>query len=245
MRVIAHRGASAYFPENTLRAFRAALDLGAAAVEFDVQQTKDGELVVLHDPELARLSGAPGAVGRLSAAELLRRDVGRWLSPRFAGTRVPLLKEVLDLLLRARVEVHLEVKHGPTPYEGIERRVQAELARRPTARHLTVVSSFHHPSLKALRALDPELRLGWLAGRQTPEEAAAGAADIGCESLHISRQQADARWVRCARAQGLKLLVYTVDDPAEAGRLKALGVEGVFSNQPDLLRPPDKVGGSA
>lgn len=248
MRVIAHRGASAYFPENTLPAFRAALQLGAGAVEFDVQQTRDAVLAVIHDTDLRRLCGEAKRVGELSFKELSGRDVGRWFSPRFARARVPRLEEVLELLLGHGAEAHLELKQPEPPrkpYEGIERRVLEALRGRPGARAGVLISSFDHAALRRLRSLDRGVRLGYLAFRQTAQQAVQEAAELSCESVHIHRKSVSPEWARCAKSRHLKLRVYTVDDPAEAERLRSLGVEAVFSNRPDLLRGPDKLGGSA
>ncbi|MFA6091406.1 MAG: glycerophosphodiester phosphodiesterase family protein [Elusimicrobiota bacterium] len=253
MRVIAHRGASGYFPENTLPAFQAALDLGAQAVEFDVQQTRDNVLVVVHDSDLRRLSKSPKRVGECSYEQLSGFDVGRWSSERFAGCRVPRLEQVLELLLRRNTEIHLEIKQPGAPmkpYEGIEARVLELLLRTKAPRAQSgildrvIISSFHHPSLHRLRALDKSARLAYLAVRQPAEEAVCEAAQLSCESVNIHSGQASSEWVKLARAKGIKVLVYTVDDPAEAERLRGLGVDGIFSNLPDCLRGPAKLGGT-
>jgi glycerophosphoryl diester phosphodiesterase len=244
MKIIAHRGASGYFPENTLPAFQAAVDLASPSVEFDVQQTRDKALAVLHDPDLRRLSGSPARVADLAFSELRQHDAGAWFSPRFKGVRVPGLDEVLALLLRARLEIHLEIKQGHEPSPGIEGRVLEALRSRPGAMDSTVVSSLDHPTLRRLRSLDPGLRLGYLDGRAPAREALCEAESLGCESVHVSARRLDDEWVSLAKGKGLKLLVYTVDDPAEAGRLRGLGAAGVFSNFPDLMRGRGRVGGT-
>ena len=112
---VAHRGASREAPENTVAAFRLALDAGAPAVEGDVQRTRDGRLVVIHDQTVERTTDGRGAVGSFLFEDLRRLDAGRWFAPEFAGERVPSLDEVLDLM-RDRAPVLLEIKHGPVFY---------------------------------------------------------------------------------------------------------------------------------
>lgn len=227
--LIAHRGLSGLFPENTMEAFRAAFEAGARAVEFDVQQTADGELIVIHDTDLKRLAGLPVEVGKLKYKEVAGVDVGSWFDPRFGGARVPRLDEVLAAAPEG-VEIHLEIKQPRVPYAGIEGRVLEALRGRPGVKGRTVVSSFHYPTLKALRSLDPGVRLGWLRGKEPFEESLAMARRIGAESVHVSGRGFSPAWPARARAAGLKLYVYTVDRPKDIRRLAQAGADGVFTN---------------
>lgn len=217
MLLIAHRGASGTHPENTLSAFRAAFRMGAKAVETDVQQTKDGVLVLIHDFTLERLTGSRRSVRAMSYAELPR-------------TRIPRLEELLDLAPEG-AELHLEVKQPDPPYKGIEERLLRLLDGRGRR---VVVSSFDAPTLERLRGLDGRLRLAYLTGTAPLSRALRFAERIGCEALHVSRRRLDAEWARQARARGLALRVYTVNSWAEAGRLEAMGVAAVFTDYPDL-----------
>jgi glycerophosphoryl diester phosphodiesterase len=232
--LIAHRGASGYRPENTEAAFRYARRMGARAAEFDVQQTKDGALVVAHDTDLRRTAGLRRALGAMTVAELRRVDVGSWFSPKYAAERVPTLERVLRLV--GSGEVHLEIKQARRPYRGIEERVLSLLNSRPAWKRNTIISSFHYGTLRRLRTLDPNVRLGWLAGYRSAAAEVAKAKSVGAESVHISVRQASAAWVRAAGRAGLKVLVYTVNSESELARLRALGVAGVFTNYPDLNR---------
>ncbi len=233
--LIAHRGASGYAPENTLASFSRALELGATSVEFDVQQTKDQRLVVIHDDELSRVAGLRRRVGSMSYLELSQVDVGSWFDSHFKGERVPLLEEVLDLFA-GKVELHLEIKHGTRPYPGIEERVLELLGSRPEQEGKVVVSSFYHESLHRLRTLDRTLRLGFLVGYSRRITALREAYELDCESVHMSARQVDRAWTQALHRDGRKALVYTVNEPKEYERLNALGVDGVFTNYPDLGR---------
>jgi len=233
MRLIAHRGASGLAPENTLAAFRLALELGAQAVEFDVHQAADKELVVIHDEDLRRTAGRGEHIRDLSWQELCRFDVGSWFDRRFSAERVPRLDEVLDLV-GGKAEVHLEIKRGSSRYPGIEARI-VELLRRRRALKNCLVSSFDHQALTAVRDLEPRVRLGYLLGETPLETAWQETKGLKAESLHLSRRQVSAARVSACHRRHLKILVYTVDDAAEARRLEGLGVDGIFSNFPRLL----------
>jgi glycerophosphoryl diester phosphodiesterase len=233
MQLIAHRGASGLAPENTLASFRLALEQGAEAVEFDVHQAADKELVVIHDESLRRTAGRPEQIRDLSWQELCRFDVGCWFDRRFLGERIPQLGEVMDLVGK-KVEVHLEIKRGSSYYSGIEGRV-VELLRRRRSLKACVVSSFDHQALRAVRALEPKARLGYLLG-DTPLDAAwEEIKELSAESLHLSLRQLNAARVAGAHRRRLRVLVYTVNDAAEARRLMKMGVDGVFTNFPRLL----------
>jgi len=227
-----------------LAAFDKALDMGAEAVEFDVQQTKDGRLAIIHDPDLRRVSGVKKEVGRMTYKELASRDVGSWFDPAFAAERVPSLEGALDRLEErapGRVTAHVEIKDGVRPYAGIEKRVLDVLKSRPAWAGLVVVSSFNHEALRETRRLDSRVRMGYLAGSTPRPSAIREARELGCESLHLSVRQADEKWAGAAREAGLKALVYTVNTAAQLRRMRALGADGVFSDFPDLFQKSEVV----
>lgn len=234
--LIAHRGASGYAPENTLAAFAKALEIGAESIEFDVQQTKDGELVVIHDIDLRRVAGARRFVGKMSWYDLSQWDVGSWFDPRFKGERVPRLQDLLDLVERKGrlIELQLEIKDGRKPYEGIEKRILDLLRSRPQWEGKVVISSFNHGALRRVRELDPHIRLGYLVGLTRRPKAIKEVEALRCESVHLSRRQVDRYWVEAIRKSGRKTFVYTVNDRAELERMRALGVDAIFTNFPDI-----------
>jgi len=233
MLVIAHRGASGHAPENTLAAFRRALEMGARAIEFDVHQTADHELVVAHDDDLKRCAGVKRKLKAMRwAGEAEAVDVGTWFDERFRGERLPRLQDVLDLAPEP-VELHLELKHGSSVYPGIERRV-LDCVRRAGAQRRVLVSSFDHAALFSVRSLDGNARLGYLLGLTRLARAFAEMKEISAESLNVSQRQAASRVVKAAHERGYKVLVYTVNAPEERDRLARLGVDGVFTNYPEL-----------
>ena len=256
-RVAAHRGGAALWPENSLLAFRNAVALGCDLLELDVHRTADGELAVIHDPTLDRTSDGVGAVASLTAAEL--RGV-RLRGPDGALTaeRVPMLDDVLALAAPSRVELLVEVK-GPAAgfgvryerggaaipgprYEGLEETLLAKLVKAGLERRATIMA-FNPPVLARVSELAGPRRMTLLVAAHhveqagAPPEAAiewarrAGATDAGLQYTLVT----DAV-VKAARAAGLVLGVWTVNDEDAMRRLAALGVDVITSDRPDLLR---------
>lgn len=230
---IAHRGASGECPENTLAAFRRALEIGVDMIEFDVHLSRDGVPVVIHDDDVRRTAGGgPGLVKDMTLAELRRLDAGAWKDPRFAGERIPTLEETLALC-RGRCEVNVELKTHPEPYPGIERAAH-DLLGRLGMRADATVSSFNWDTLDRYRALDPEMRLGLLADK--PRESIRRRAEAArAWSLNLPPMLATGELYAWAREKGLKILVWTVDDPEFIDFLIDYGVDGVISNRPERV----------
>jgi glycerophosphoryl diester phosphodiesterase len=249
--VIAHRGASAYAPENTLAAVDKAASLGIGWVENDVQRTNDGELVVVHDDSLARTTDveqifpdrAPWKVKDFTAAEIARLDAGSWFGPGYAGTRVPTLEQYLR-----RVEAHhqkllLEIKN-PELYPGIERQILKVLANegwldRAHVGGRLVVQSFNADSLRTVHELKPGIRTGFL-GRPAVADLPAYArftdlVNPSAASLSLGYVAA-VHAVTGPHGRPLGVFTWTVDDAAGARRVAGYGVNGVITNRPDVVR---------
>ncbi|MFC1679773.1 glycerophosphodiester phosphodiesterase [Elusimicrobiota bacterium] len=221
--MIAHRGASGYEPENTLAAFRAALRMGAEEVECDVRQTKDGELVLLHDPDLSRVAGWEVSLRDLEFADRPKTGV----CPRLAD---------LIAMLSDRVELHLDLKQDDPPYRSFEECILAALDSRREWRKNTTFSSADADTLRRLRAAKGDVRLGFQP-RDTPIARAFGIArELGVESLRLRRDRLAPEWVRRAHEKGIEVYVYTVDDAGTLERMRELGVDRVFTNFPDIAQ---------
>lgn len=229
---MAHRGASRYAPENTLAAFRLALEHRAPAVECDVQRTKDGHLVIIHDQTVNRTTDGGGPVADYTLDDLRRLDAGGWFAPEFAGERIPLLEEVLAVV-RGRALLKLEIKNGPAFYEGIERQILDALRRYEVEDDVLLIS-FDHPSVRTVRSLSPRVATGVLyAARLIDGPAAARAA--GADALCIQWGFATEDVVAQAHAAGLGVFVWTVDEEEAVRRCLAGGVDGITSNDTRLL----------
>ncbi len=229
---VAHRGASRYAPENTLAAFRRALDDGVPAVECDVRRTQDGHLVVIHDARVDRTTDGQGAVGALPLDALRRLDAGRWFGAEWLGERVPLFDEVLELV-RGRALVKVEIKNDPVPAPGIAPQVLAAI-RRHGMEDDAFVMSFDHQAVRAVRSSAPAIATGIIyAARLVDPVAAARAA--GADGLCVHWGYLDREVVALARGAGLGIFTWTVDDEAELQRCLALGIDGVSSNDTRLI----------
>lgn len=229
--VIGHRGASSEAPENTLAAFRRALQIGVDAVELDVHLSSDGEPVVLHDPLLERTTDGSGLVGGKTLDELRRLDAGRWFGEEFAGERIPSLGEALDLLRSVRVIV--ELKSGPIFYPSMASRVVA--AVQEAGHQRVTVSSFDHPLLLEVRSQASDLPTAVLyVGR--PVNPLRMAEEAGAGLLHLHWAYLTPELVAAARAAGFGVEVWTVDEPAHLLHVLRMKPDGIMTNHPARLR---------
>lgn len=225
---IAHRGASAYAPENTVAAFDEAIRLGAAAIEFDVRVTADGVPVVLHDETVDRTTNGRGRVNELTRLELLRLDAGSWMHPRFAGTRIPTLAEALAAVDDLAIPV-MELK------TAVSADLLADLLAEFALTDRAVVLGFDADMLAPLRPALPNVRIGLLADVWTSDlpqrgiQTGAGIIAADIEILTLER-------VGQARVAGLEVWTYTVNDAGTIAACAALGVTGVITDYPDLIR---------
>jgi glycerophosphoryl diester phosphodiesterase len=225
--VIAHRGASAYLPENTLPAYELAVAQRADMIEVDLHRTRDGAVVVVHDPELERLGGS-GEVADASLAEVRGLDAG-------AGQPVPTLDELLDGF-GARIPLNLELKQSTRgAYQGLPALALAGVRRRNLLGR-TLFSSFYDPVLAELRELEPEARIALLLSRRAPQGWSERARALGAEAVNPELPLVDRSFVERAHGEGLAVYVFTVDPVDEMRRLLELGVDGLFTNVPDRMR---------
>jgi glycerophosphoryl diester phosphodiesterase len=228
MLTIAHRGASAFYPENTLRAFIAAAELGADMCEFDVRMTRDGEVVVIHDATVNRTTDGRGRVGAMSAAAIKRLDAGVRFGAEFRGERIPTLGEVAEALQgRCGMDVELKAR-------GLETRV-CEILRGCGATQSAIISSFDWDQLKIVAAQEPGLRLA-LLGEKTPAALLEAAPAMHAFAIAPRFDIADAALCAEAHRRGLAVYVWTVDDAPTMRRLAAAGVDGIMTNNPKRLR---------
>jgi glycerophosphoryl diester phosphodiesterase len=229
--VIGHRGAAAAAPENTLASLRKAAELGARWVEFDVKLTRDGQPILAHDDRLERTTDGRGRFADLTLAEVQRLDAGRWFAPAFAGERVPMLEEALELCGELGLGVNLEIKPCPgREVETAQVAVATLQAHWPAERPTPLISSFSRACLRVARELAPELPRGLLADRLPAgwQELLAGA---GCTTLNLNERKLSPRQRAAVVAAGVPLLLYTVNDPQAVRALLDDGVAAVFTDR--------------
>ena len=219
---IAHRGASAHEPENTLRAIRRALELGAHGIEIDVRFI-DGELIVFHDDRLDRTTNGHGKIARLRFEFLRTLDAGK-------GERIPTLREVFETVdRRAFINVELKGRRTAAPVQTLIREFLDERGWSPE--HF-LVSSFHRRELRTLA--DPRIRIGLLLTKPTLLYHVS-AKRVRAWSVHPAVRFTTAKFVAHAHRRGLKVMPYTANQPATIARLRAMGADGVFTDFPERV----------
>lgn len=237
--IIAHRGASAYYPENTMAAFQGAIDMEADMVELDVQLTSDNEVVVFHDEKISRCTNGRGRIAGYSYAELKKLDAGSWFDEKFAGARVPALRDVLDLC-KARIAVNIEIKTEAVTdiiSGGIEEKCLRMVDQVGMREHV-VFSSFDPRALSHLRQIDHQAPVAVLFekkyyGSMLPSQMIEW---LGADAFNCSRRELGRKWLADLKHHGIPVNVYTVNDEKNMNRLLFLGVDGMFTNYPDVLK---------
>jgi glycerophosphoryl diester phosphodiesterase len=235
--VVAHRGASAVAPENTLAAINTAIAAGIPMVEVDVQLTSDGHVVLFHDRTVGRTTSGRGRMHRFRYSELSTLDAGEWFDPTYRGERVPLLEEALGLLRRAKTYASIEIK-PPAEGENLSTRLEriAAVVERCQMTEYALFSSFHHVSLRLLRQILPECHTAAInipGDRRPPSEIARA---VGCEAFVCSLRECT-RWrVEDAIAAGLYVGVYTVNTVAQLERVLRYPVTAIVSNNPAVIQ---------
>ena len=219
-----HRGAAGHEPENTLRSIRRALELGAHGVEVDVHFV-DGQLVVIHDDTLRRTTNGSGRVANKSFAHLRTLDAG-------LGERIPTLPEVFDTVAhRGVINVELKGPHTAAPVAAL---ITDHVERRGWRWEEFLVSSFDHAQIAEAKQHAPALRIAALI-THVPRGLAAFAEKLGACAVNPSLRAVTPALVADAHRRGMKVFVFTVNEPADIARMSLLGVDGVFSNFPERV----------
>ncbi len=233
--IIAHRGASAYAPENTLAAFRLALEHKADLIEDDYHVTKDGKLITIHDSTVDRTTDAVKRWGgkkilvrTKTLAELQTLDAGSWKDPKFAGEKLPTNNEATLTMLKGSVPL-LERKGG-SPKQTL-----AEL-KEIKAVEKVVVQAFDWRFLRQLHKLEPKIVLGALGSGKISDTQIRVIKRTGASVIGWDHKDLDAETVQRVQAAGLRVWAYTADKEADIKRLVNNGVNGIITNKPDTTR---------
>uniref|UniRef100_UPI00261E3117 glycerophosphodiester phosphodiesterase family protein n=1 Tax=uncultured Roseovarius sp. TaxID=293344 RepID=UPI00261E3117 len=226
--VIAHRGAAAARPENTLAAVEKALEDRADWVEIDVQEIADGTVIVTHDSDFMKQAGVPLKVWDAMPDDLAQIDIGSWFDPAYAEARVPTLRDVLEVA-KGRGRVLIELKYYGHD-ERLEERV-AQIVEETGMADDVMIMSLKRAGVAKMRALRPDWPMGILAARAIGDLSALDA-----EFLAVNTGQVSGHLLRRAHATGKQVYVWTVDDPRAMSRMISMGVDGLITNKPALAR---------
>ena len=233
---VAHRGASAHAPENTMAAFHKGVEMKSDYIEIDVQMTADEELVIIHDTTVNRTTNGTGAVGDLTLEEIRALDAGSWFSEEFAGEKIPTFAEVLDAF-RGKVGILIELK-SPELYPGMEEKVADALKERNmdhAKNKKIIIQSFNHGSMELSKELLPEIPHGVLAGLSW-----AGVTDEQLEAFttyadyfNPNQNIVTPTLVDRVHETGMQIMPYTSRSQEQADRLFNLGVDGIITDYPE------------
>lgn len=234
MKIWAHRGASAYAPENTLASFRKAIEMNADGIELDVHLSKDGELMVGHDERIDRCSNGTGEIMDMTCAELKSYDYS-YKFPEYRGETMPTLREVFELIAPTPLTVNVELKTTDHDYPGIEQKC-IDLAEEMGMTDRVLYSSFNPASLERLHALNPALPTALLYEGLMPNitTIAAGSFWVALHPEFIDMLPEG--HVDAIHRMGLAVNTWTVNEPEDIRSLILLGVDAIITNKPDLVR---------
>ena len=231
--IFAHRGASGYAPENTLEAFRLAMEQGADGMELDVHLTKDGEVVVIHDETLDRTSNGHGNVRDYTLEELKKFSFHNHME-KYQGVQIPTLKEALNLVKNSCMKVNIELKTGIYWYEGIEEKTM-EIVKSRKMEDRIIYSSFNHYSIQKILEQDVHAETAYLFS-DVPLSMEKYAKETGVKGLHPAVYHLKmADFLETYLKSGLKVRVWTVNNKEDMKMFMDAGVDAVITNYPDII----------
>lgn len=242
VKIIAHRGANKYAPQNTLPAFERAVELGATGFETDVHVTKDGVPVICHNYTINDTSNGIGSISSYTLDELKKFDFGTYFSSRFEGTKIPTLDEFLEFVAASAIEVmNIELKKPrEKKSEIVEKTIKA--VKEHGLFNRLLISSFDPKLLIEAKKIDPRCKTGFLYAPSHPETLHAHifpvlfAKHIGADALHPMDIYVNKQYVKAAHSAGIKVNVWTVNNEASISRFIKAGVDGIITDCPDRVR---------
>ena len=233
---IAHRGASGIYPENSMLAFKKAIEMGCGGLEVDVQLSSDGEVVIFHDKKLQRVTNGEGLVCEHSYAELKKLEItNNNQANQYPKQQIVTLKELLQMLQENEIFLNIELKNIYIDYPGLEEKVY-ELLKEYEMIERVVISSFNHYSLQRFAQISEEVDLGiiYLANLIDPI-AYAESLDFKLRSFHPLYSTLDEKRVEKMKKAGYDIFTYTVNDKIDIKEVSNLDVDGIISDYPDRL----------
>lgn len=236
--VIAHRGASAYYPENTMAAFEAAVAMKADMIELDVLLSKEGVPVVFHDSKLDAHSNGKGQLQNFTLKELKKLDAGSWFDAEFSGQRIPTLEEVLEFASDT-IALNIEIKTEAVSEQaanGVEEKVLRLVTNYGMQEHV-LFSSFDYRAVKRLKEWAPGIPVAVLYEKKQFQKKMPSQLIKNCnaDAFNCSYRQLNKRWIQDLKVHKIPFFIYTVDQKARMQKLLNMGAAGIFTNKPDVL----------
>lgn len=231
---IAHRGLSGLYPENTMLAFKKALEIGCDGIETDVQLTKDGYAVICHDEELDRTTTGTGLIKNYTLEELMKLDAGIKFGKEFKGLKIPTLEEFLEYVSDKDIIINLEIKNSIINYENIEK-ITYDLVKKYNLGQKVIISTFNHYSVRRCIRLDRTIKTGALYW-DCIFEPYNYVQMLGANALHPEYNSVTREIVEKAHDNNLEVNVYTVNNKEDMKKMIDLGVDAIITNYPNILK---------
>ncbi len=235
-KIIGHRGAAGYAPENTLEGIHTAADMGVEWVEFDVKLTRDGVPILFHDETLDRTTNGSGLVAEIDFEDIRQLEAGSWFGDSFAGIKIPTLEEAIDVLLERGLGVNLEIKPCPGREKETAEVALDHLSQIWDDHDRLLISSFQHVSLEAANDMAHDWHRGLLLKAELPENWSELAEYLEVATININGNECTREQVEEIIDAGYAVLAYTVNDPQRIRTLQSWGVDGFLSDVPDVAQ---------
>lgn len=231
----AHRGASGYYPENTMLAFEKAIEQGCTGIETDVHVTRDGYLVLMHDEKVDRTTDGTGFIKDYTLDKLRKLDAGKWKNEDFKKLTIPTVEELLELTHNKDITINFEIKTDNILYENIEEKL-IELIYKYNASNKVILSSFNHYTVHKCKEIDKNIKAGllYMEGLFEPH---LYAKIVGVEAIHPYYHAIDNKEViERVKASGIMINTWTVNDESTMKKFLKYNVDGIITNYPDKLK---------
>lgn len=230
----AHRGASGYYPENTMLSFEKAIELGCSGIETDVQMTKDGVLVLIHDEMVNRTTDGAGFVKDYTYSDLSKLDAGSWYSKDFKGLKIPTIDELIYLVKDSDIIIDFELKNGIIQYKDIEEKL-IDVIYEHNIQDRVILSSFNHYSMVKCKEISNEIKTGllYMEGLYKPEQYAKSAL---ADALHPYFYALNNELIRSIKSEGIAINTFTVNEINYMKYFYQAGIDGIITNYPDKLK---------
>jgi glycerophosphoryl diester phosphodiesterase len=235
MKVIAHRGYSGQYPENTMLAYEKAVEAGCDEIEIDVQMTKDGVLVMLHDENVENITNGRGYIKDLTYKELRQFNVDAKFGDKFGFNPIPSLEEYLDWVRKQEVTTNIELKNRKYYYPGLEEKT-LELIKKYRLTDRVMFSSFNHVSLLKCKQIAPSIECGILVGKPEIWNAGYFAREYQLECYHPDIISLTKETVDNCKENGIKVNVWTINGMDELQKMYFWGCDGAITNYPDICK---------
>lgn len=235
-KIIGHRGCAGYAPENTIEAIHTAADLGIGWVELDVKLTKDQVPIIFHDDTLERTTNISGNVADKTIHEIKELDAGSWYGETFIGAKIPTLEDAVEVLIERGLGLNLEIKPCPGREKETAEAALDVLSTMWDDHDRLLISSFQHVSLEAAYDVAQDWHRGLLLPQEWPENWAELADYLKVSSVNVHADTVTRDQVETIIEMEKQILAYTVNEPDKARVLQSWGVDGFFSDTPDILK---------